>query len=110
MSAHLRQPQLSIDMETVVQTALSRGYTAQGEMFSGNRRMGSVAGQSALIMHEKTNGNKSKEWCSFLFYGAEDDFKSLKKKEKHEKKHTHASLCVSRWVNTMSDSNICRII
>lgn len=36
MSAHLRQPQLSIDMETVVQTALSRGYTAQGEMFSGN--------------------------------------------------------------------------
>ncbi|XP_010782033.1 actin maturation protease [Notothenia coriiceps] len=34
MSAHLRQPQLSIDLETVVQTALSRGYTAQGEMFS----------------------------------------------------------------------------
>ncbi|KAF1394097.1 hypothetical protein PFLUV_G00022960 [Perca fluviatilis] len=34
MSAHLRQPQLSIDMETVVQTALSRGYTTQGEMFS----------------------------------------------------------------------------
>lgn len=37
MSAHLRQPQLSVDMETVVQTALNRGYTAQGEMFSGNR-------------------------------------------------------------------------
>lgn len=34
MSAHLRQPQLRLDMETVVQTALSRGYTAQGEMFS----------------------------------------------------------------------------
>ncbi|TKS80972.1 UPF0692 protein C19orf54 -like protein [Collichthys lucidus] len=36
MSAHLRQPQLSIDMETVVQTALRRGYTAQGEMFSAH--------------------------------------------------------------------------
>ncbi|XP_068440368.1 actin maturation protease isoform X2 [Clinocottus analis] len=34
MSAHLRKPQLSIDMETVAQTARSRGYTAQGEMFS----------------------------------------------------------------------------
>ncbi|KAK2847288.1 hypothetical protein Q5P01_010287 [Channa striata] len=34
MAAHLRQPQMSIDMETVVQTALDRGYTAQGEMFS----------------------------------------------------------------------------
>ncbi|XP_030262758.1 actin maturation protease [Sparus aurata] len=36
MSAHLRQPQLSLDMETVVETALSRGYTAQGEMFSAD--------------------------------------------------------------------------
>lgn len=36
MSAHLLQPQTSIDMKTVVQTAVSRGYTAQGEMFSGN--------------------------------------------------------------------------
>ena len=36
MSALLRQPQLSVDMETVVQTALRRGYTVQGEMFSGN--------------------------------------------------------------------------
>ncbi|XP_062274892.1 actin maturation protease [Scomber scombrus] len=36
MAAHLRQPQLSIDMDTIVQTALSRGYTAQGEMFSAN--------------------------------------------------------------------------
>ncbi|XP_068601191.1 actin maturation protease [Brachionichthys hirsutus] len=36
MSAHLRQPQLNIDMESVVQTAVSRGYTAQGEMFSAD--------------------------------------------------------------------------
>lgn len=36
MAAHLRRPPMSVDMETVVQTALSRGYTAQGEMFSGN--------------------------------------------------------------------------
>ncbi|XP_075997046.1 actin maturation protease [Genypterus blacodes] len=34
MAAHLRQPPLCFDMESVVQTALSRGYTAQGEMFS----------------------------------------------------------------------------
>uniref|UniRef100_A0A3B4ALD2 Actin maturation protease n=1 Tax=Periophthalmus magnuspinnatus TaxID=409849 RepID=A0A3B4ALD2_9GOBI len=34
MAAHLRQPQLNIDMETVTQTALSKAYTAQGEMFS----------------------------------------------------------------------------
>ncbi|KAM8902829.1 actin maturation protease isoform 2-T2 [Spinachia spinachia] len=36
MSTHLREPQLCVDMETVVQTALSRGYTAQGEMFSAD--------------------------------------------------------------------------
>lgn len=36
MAAQLRQPQLSVDMETVVQAALRRGYTAQGEMFSAD--------------------------------------------------------------------------
>ncbi|TWW77170.1 hypothetical protein D4764_12G0005600 [Takifugu flavidus] len=44
MSAHLRQPQLSIEMETIVQTAVTRGYTAQGEMFS--------AGDMALLAEE----------------------------------------------------------
>ncbi|XP_028274749.1 actin maturation protease isoform X2 [Parambassis ranga] len=34
MATHLLQPQLSVDMEAVIQTAVSRGYTAQGEMFS----------------------------------------------------------------------------
>ncbi|KAM4742684.1 actin maturation protease [Anableps anableps] len=34
MAAHLRQPPLNVDMETVVQTAVRRGYTSQGEMFS----------------------------------------------------------------------------
>ncbi|CAM9313267.1 unnamed protein product [Lampetra planeri] len=33
MAAHLRQR--NVDMDAVVQTALSRGFTAQGEMFSG---------------------------------------------------------------------------
>lgn len=42
MSAQLRQPHLNIDMETIVQTALTRGYTAQGEMFSGNITVYSV--------------------------------------------------------------------
>lgn len=37
MAAHLQHPQPSIEMETVVQTALNRGFTAQGEMFSGNQ-------------------------------------------------------------------------
>uniref|UniRef100_A0AAQ4QB98 Actin maturation protease n=1 Tax=Gasterosteus aculeatus aculeatus TaxID=481459 RepID=A0AAQ4QB98_GASAC len=36
MSTHLRKPPLCVDMETVVRTALSRGYTAQGEMFSAD--------------------------------------------------------------------------
>lgn len=35
MSAQLRQPHVNVDMETIVQTAVTRGYTAQGEMFSG---------------------------------------------------------------------------
>ncbi|XP_078480458.1 actin maturation protease [Lampetra planeri] len=34
MAAHLRQR--NVDMDAVVQTALSRGFTAQGEMFSAN--------------------------------------------------------------------------
>ncbi|KAM6960558.1 LOW QUALITY PROTEIN: actin maturation protease-like [Aplochiton taeniatus] len=35
MAAHLRQPQLSLTMDTG-QTAFERGYTAQGEMFSAH--------------------------------------------------------------------------
>ncbi|XP_028321560.1 actin maturation protease isoform X2 [Gouania willdenowi] len=34
MAAHLCQPPLTVAMEAIVQTALGRGYTAQGEMFS----------------------------------------------------------------------------
>ncbi|XP_029570362.1 actin maturation protease isoform X2 [Salmo trutta] len=36
MAGHLLQPPLSVSMETVVQTAMDRGYTAQGEMFSAS--------------------------------------------------------------------------
>uniref|UniRef100_A0A1A7W732 Actin maturation protease n=1 Tax=Iconisemion striatum TaxID=60296 RepID=A0A1A7W732_9TELE len=36
MATHLLQLQQTIDMETVVQTAMRRGYTAQGEMFSAS--------------------------------------------------------------------------
>ncbi|KAJ7990443.1 hypothetical protein DPEC_G00300370 [Dallia pectoralis] len=46
MAGHLRQPPVNISMETVVQTALDRGYTAQGEMFS--------AGDMALLAEEVT--------------------------------------------------------
>lgn len=34
MAAQLRQPQINVEMDTVTQTAVDRGYTAQGEMFS----------------------------------------------------------------------------
>lgn len=44
MAAHLRQPPMSVDIETVVQMALSRGYTAQGEMFSGNLHVEIIEG------------------------------------------------------------------
>ncbi|KAG8001978.1 UPF0692 protein C19orf54-like protein [Nibea albiflora] len=54
MSAHLRQPQLSIDMETVVQTALRRGYTAQGEMFSEE-----VCGCKAELVSGGLSGNNA---------------------------------------------------
>uniref|UniRef100_A0A1A8FWD5 Actin maturation protease n=1 Tax=Nothobranchius korthausae TaxID=1143690 RepID=A0A1A8FWD5_9TELE len=36
MATHLLQLQQAINMETVVQTAMRRGYTAQGEMFSAS--------------------------------------------------------------------------
>lgn len=42
MSAQLRQPYINVDIETIVQTAVTRGYTAQGEMFSGNIGLYSV--------------------------------------------------------------------
>lgn len=34
MAAQLCQPQINVEMDTVTQTAVDRGYTAQGEMFS----------------------------------------------------------------------------
>lgn len=34
MAAQLRQPQMNIQLDTVTQTAVDRGYTVQGEMFS----------------------------------------------------------------------------
>lgn len=36
IAAQLQQPQLNLDMATVVQTAINRAYTAQGEMFSAH--------------------------------------------------------------------------
>ncbi|KAM9733789.1 actin maturation protease [Menidia menidia] len=36
MAAQLQRPEPSVDMEAVVHTATSRGYTAQGEMFSAS--------------------------------------------------------------------------
>ncbi|CAG6002455.1 unnamed protein product [Menidia menidia] len=36
MAAQLQRPEPSVDMEAVVDTATSRGYTAQGEMFSAS--------------------------------------------------------------------------
>lgn len=36
MAAHLQQNKLDLDMKTLVQTAMNKEYTAQGEMFSGS--------------------------------------------------------------------------
>jgi len=58
MSAHLRKPQLSIDMGTVVQTALSRGYSAQGEMFSGNNSVQVVLILFSMMLN--TSGTRTK--------------------------------------------------
>ncbi|KAF0030394.1 hypothetical protein F2P81_017125 [Scophthalmus maximus] len=62
MAAHLRQPQLSVDMEAVVQTALSRGYTAQGEMFSANNMAllaEEVCGCKAKLLSGGLSGNNA---------------------------------------------------
>ncbi|XP_039986101.1 UPF0692 protein C19orf54 homolog [Xiphias gladius] len=59
MAAHLRQ---SIDMETVVQTALSRGYTTQGEMFSANNMAllaEEVCGCKAELLSGGLSGNNA---------------------------------------------------
>ncbi|XP_056296291.1 actin maturation protease [Pseudoliparis swirei] len=62
MSAHLRKPQLSIDMGTVVQTALSRGYSAQGEMFSADNMAllaEEVCGCEAELLSGGLSGNNA---------------------------------------------------
>ncbi|XP_054901399.1 actin maturation protease isoform X1 [Poeciliopsis prolifica] len=58
MAAHLRQPQLSVAMETVVQTAVRRGYTAQGEMFSA-RDMALLAEELCVCKAELLSGGLS---------------------------------------------------
>nr|XP_046245175.1 UPF0692 protein C19orf54 homolog [Scatophagus argus]XP_046245176.1 UPF0692 protein C19orf54 homolog [Scatophagus argus]XP_046245177.1 UPF0692 protein C19orf54 homolog [Scatophagus argus] len=72
MSAHLRQPQLSIDMETVVQTALSRGYTAQGEMFSADnmaRLAQEVCGCEADLLSGGLSGDNAAAIITHLWGG-----------------------------------------
>ncbi|KAM6987718.1 actin maturation protease isoform 1-T2 [Tautogolabrus adspersus] len=62
MSAQRRQSQLSVDMETVVQTALSRGYTAQGEMFSADNMAllaEEVCGCRAELLSGGLSGNNA---------------------------------------------------
>lgn len=58
MATHLCQPQLSVDMETVVQIALSRGYTAQGEMFSA-KNMALLAAEVCDCKAELLSGGLS---------------------------------------------------
>ncbi|XP_022076916.2 UPF0692 protein C19orf54 homolog [Acanthochromis polyacanthus] len=62
MAAQLRQPQLSVDMDAVVQTALSRGYTAQGEMFSAENMAllaEEVCGCKAELLSGGLGGNNA---------------------------------------------------
>lgn len=37
MAAHLAKPHMTISMENIMQMAVNKGYTAQGEMFSGTQ-------------------------------------------------------------------------
>lgn len=37
MAAHLVKPSMTISMENIMQMAVNKGYTAQGEMFSGTQ-------------------------------------------------------------------------
>ncbi|XP_031599887.1 UPF0692 protein C19orf54 homolog isoform X1 [Oreochromis aureus] len=70
MAAHLRQPRLSVDMETVVQTALSRGYTAQGEMFSADNMAllaEEVCGCKAELLSGGLSGNNAAAIISHLW-------------------------------------------
>ncbi|XP_044060028.1 UPF0692 protein C19orf54 homolog isoform X5 [Siniperca chuatsi] len=72
MSAHLRQPQLSIDMETIVQTALSRGYTAQGEMFSADNMAllaEELCGCEAELLSGGLSGNNAATIITHLWGG-----------------------------------------
>ncbi|XP_029964404.1 actin maturation protease isoform X2 [Salarias fasciatus] len=55
MAAHLRLPPMTVDIETVVQTALSKGYTAQGEMFSA-QNMAQLAEEVCDIKAELVTG------------------------------------------------------
>uniref|UniRef100_A0A3Q1IQB7 Actin maturation protease n=1 Tax=Anabas testudineus TaxID=64144 RepID=A0A3Q1IQB7_ANATE len=62
MAANLQQPQLSIDMETVAETALSRGYTAQGEMFSAKNMAllaEEICGCKAELLSGGLNGDNA---------------------------------------------------
>ncbi|XP_030600265.1 actin maturation protease [Archocentrus centrarchus] len=70
MAAHLRQPRLSIEMEMVVQTALSRGYTAQGEMFSADSMAllaEEVCGCKAELLSGGLSGNNAAAIISHLW-------------------------------------------
>ncbi|XP_029026138.1 actin maturation protease isoform X2 [Betta splendens] len=66
MAAHLRQPQRNVDMETVVQTARSRGYTAQGEMFSA-KNMALLAEEICSCKAELLSGGLSRNDNSTVF-------------------------------------------
>lgn len=72
MAAHLRRPQQSLDMETVVQTALSRRYTAQGEMFSAEnmaRLAEEVCGCQAELLRGGLSGDNAAAIIRHLWSG-----------------------------------------
>lgn len=46
MAAHLVKPSMTISMENIMQMAVNKGYTAQGEMFSGTQKRTTVSVQN----------------------------------------------------------------
>lgn len=61
MAGHLLQPPKIIPMEMVVQVAKDKGYTAQGEMFSGTRLIN-------MFLDFKTLISNAIMFCVFLFW------------------------------------------
>lgn len=49
MAAHLVKPAMTISLENIMQMAVNKGYTAQGEMFSGTQLVNTVRKEALCL-------------------------------------------------------------